>query len=369
MPNLIERLMIDSNESTRSYTQEGFLKVRGRVARTGIQRYYGVDLGIEEHPFLMFSIYRPPSVVYDSEFLERFCGLDVTNGHTKGGINANNFKDLTCGVVISNATREEGTEYIVCDLLIKDKDLIWQVESGKKEISLGYDSVIDMTPGELDSGEKYDGIVTAIPHVNHVAIVNKGRAGGARLLDSMGEKTMKIKVGTVEVELSDELGTAIDAEVQKINAQVQDQSARINDLNKQKAESDAQIERLKAELADAQSKVMTPEQLSQKIATLAKVREQAISIAGDDFVCDSVDEVEIKRQALSKAIVDREFADQAPEYINAFFDACLDQQAQTKQSHQNVSKALNDGLEPQKAQEGAYEKMKRETAEAWKQNN
>ena len=355
----------DLAQSSKQYTEEGFLKVRGRVARTGVQKYYGFELGLEDSPFLMYSIYRPESVVFEDSFLKSFNGLDVTNDHPKGGIDASNYKDLTCGVVISDARREEGTNYIVCDLLIKDKGLIMAIEAGKKEISLGYSTTIEMVDGEGANGEKYDGIVTSIPHVNHVAIVNKGRAGGARLLDSLEVNTMKFKVGAVEVELEDAIGTAITAEIEKINATMKDQATQIASLNENKAKSDAEIEDLKAQLADAQSKVLTPEQLSDKIKALADVRAKAQMIAGADFVCDSMDEVEIKRQALAKALPERSFADQAPEYVNAFFDARLDYAKQANDSIKKVADALKS--DPKKTEvEDAYTKYKKEVADAWK---
>lgn len=355
--------------SSREYTKEGYVKVRARLARPGIQKYYGMDLGLKNQPFKLFSIYRPPEVVFKDSVLDSFNGMDVTNGHPSKGINSENFKQLVAGVATSKAEKETDSEYIACDLLIKDRDLIHEIEAGKKEISLGYDSQIVFNEGVTPEGEHYDGILMDIPHINHIAIVNKGRAGGARLYDSLGEKTMKLKIGTVEVELQDEIGSAVQKEYETIQTQLKDAETKVSDLTKEKAKADAEVEALKAQLKDAESKILTPEQMTERLKAIAAVKDQAKTVAGDQFVCDSMDEVEIKRAALSQAHAERDFKDASAEYVNAFFDAQVEFAKSAAKSHKELEKALQDSLDKPKDKEkstDAYTKHMKEASSAWK---
>jgi hypothetical protein len=57
-----------------------------------------------------------------------------------------------------------------------DKATIADVEGGKRELSNGYASLIDFTPGETVNGQHYDAVQRQI-RGNHVAVVDKGRAG------------------------------------------------------------------------------------------------------------------------------------------------------------------------------------------------
>lgn len=354
--------------SKREYTKEGYLKVRARLARPGIQKYYGMDLGLKDQPFKLFSIYRPPEVVFKQSVLDAFNGMDVTNGHPKSGINADNYKDLVAGVATSNAIREEDSDYIACDLQIKDRDLIHEIEAGKKEISLGYDSQITFGEGVTPDGEHYDGILVDIPHINHIAVVNRGRAGGARLYDSLGENTMKLKIGTVEVEMQDEIGSAVQKEYEKVQTQLNDAETKLSELEKQKAQSDAEVESLKAQLKDAESKILTPEQMSERLKAISDVKDQAKIVAGDKFVCDSMDEVEIKRAALSDALPTKDFKDASTEYLNAFFDAQVEFAKSAKKSHQAIADAIvhTDIKDGKDGDCNGYEKHKKEASEAWK---
>ena len=368
----MKKIIIQDRETyvvptSREYTKEGYLKVRARLARPGIQKYYGMDLGIKDQPFKLFSIYRPPEVVFKDSLLDSFNGMDVTNGHPSQGINSANYKELVAGVATSKAEKEPDSNYIACDLQIKDRELIHEIEAGKKEISLGYDSQITFGEGVTPEGEHYDGILDDITHINHIAVVNKGRAGGARLYDSLGEKTMKLKIGTVEVELQDEIGSAVQKEYEKIQTQLKDAETKLSDLTKEKAKADSEVETLKAQLKDAESKILTPEQMAERMKAISEVQASAKIVAGEKFVCDSMDSVEIKRAALSQAIPEKDFKGASEDYVNAFFDAQLTFAKSAKKSHQALSDALNPQLNDGKDKEcEAYAKHMKEAPEAWK---
>lgn len=373
--NLVDRASY-AIRSTRKILENGYLKVRARLARSGIQTYYGKELGLDGNDtFKLFSIYRPPELVFDEAILKSFNGIDITNGHPPVSVDVKNCKDYSKGVAVSEAVKEEDSDYIACDLLIKDRELINDIEHGKKEISLGYKTEIELRPGTTPDGTHYDGILTAIKGINHIAVVARGRAGGARLYDSLGEKTMKVAIGTVEVELSDEIGQEVQKQYEAIQAKVEDAEKKLsesetkfNELTSEKAKVDAEVEQLKAQLKDAQAKIPSDEDLKQRLENVKKATQDAQIIAGEKFVCDSLDVTEIKRAALTAAVKERDFKDASPEYVNAFFDAQLEFAKQGIKSRNAVKTAIKDSVDGDKnePQNDPYEKQQRDRAEAWK---
>jgi hypothetical protein len=97
----------------------------------------------------------------------------VTNDHPSQPVTAANWRDYAMGVV-GKALRDG--EYLAFDIVLMDKATIADVEAGKRELSNGYASLVDFTPGETDAGEQYDAVQKQI-RGNHVAVVDKGRAG------------------------------------------------------------------------------------------------------------------------------------------------------------------------------------------------
>lgn len=374
-------------ESTRKYTQEGFLRARGLVARTGIQDYYGLELGFKETPFRKFRIYRPENVVFNQNVLDSLLGVDITNDHPNRNVSSATYKQLTCGVVVSTGVKDTNEpEYVACDLLIKDKQAIANVEAGKCELSAGYNSEIVFEDGVTPDGQQYDGRIASISF-NHVAIVEKGRAGHARILDS-GVSMNTLKIGEREVQFADDVNheaiqSAIDdvmtqlndsrTAVESANVQIADLEktkssleAQIADFDKVKAEHDSQIAELEAKLADAQSKILTDADIVNLVKTLEDVRAKALQIAGDKFVCDSADTVEIMKTALKIVDSKLDFEGKSDDYVRAYFDAAVSMHDASASSHKKLADAI---ANPKKTDvKDSYKDLVNEISNAWKSN-
>ena len=121
--------------SQREYTDEGFLRVPGRVARAGnVQEYYAKELGItDQNPSDIIRVYRPPEEVFKSESLSSYSGADVTDDHPKQMVDSKSFIDVTRGTALSEG-RQDG-DFVVVDLIIKDESAIKAIESGKVQLS------------------------------------------------------------------------------------------------------------------------------------------------------------------------------------------------------------------------------------------
>lgn len=300
----------------REYTDEGFLRVPGKVARIGIQDYLARELGLPGDPNRIVKVYRPAEEVFNDESLASYDTADVTIEHPKGFVTADNYRSVSAGFV-RGAARQDG-DYVVADLIIKDKRAIDAINSGKVELSAGYTAVYDERPGVSPEGEPYDMVQTQI-RINHVAIVDRARAGaGARIFDRKNEgKTMhRINLDSGRsVEVSDEATALLVSDsLERLTKQVTDAEAA-RDAAQATADAHAEeIAALKKTIADADAA------LGERLAAVVRVQADAARIAGEGFTCDSVDITEIQRAALSKLRPAVEWADKSATYVQAAFD-------------------------------------------------
>ena len=149
-------------------TDEGYLRVWCRAARTGTQTYRRAD-GTQVRE------YRPEEEVSNPESLATFGMRPVTLEHPPVLLDSNNTSKFQKGYTGSQVRFNDG--FVEVALVVTDNDTIESVKRGdSQEVSAGYRVDYDPTPGETPEGESYDGVQRNI-RVNHVAIVRRGRAG------------------------------------------------------------------------------------------------------------------------------------------------------------------------------------------------
>lgn len=157
-------------------TADGYLVARARASRSGIYEYLGSEIDPEGKTFAadqVVKVYRPEAEVFAGDSVASFLMKPVTNDHPSQPVTADNWRDYAKGVV-GKALRDG--DFLAFDIVLMDKATIADVESGKRELSNGYSSLVDFTAGETEQGEHYDAVQKQI-RGNHVAIVDKGRAG------------------------------------------------------------------------------------------------------------------------------------------------------------------------------------------------
>lgn len=313
--------------SQRVYTDEGFLRVPGKAARTGIQEYLASELGLKDRaPNDIIRVYRPAEEVFNDESLQSYLGSDVTNNHPSTLVDASTYRNTSVGVVTS-AGRQDG-DFVTVDMIIKDKDAIKAVESGKCELSAGYTAVYDDTPGTTPEGEPYDFRQTQIK-INHVAIVDRARAGAnARIFD---EKTG----GTMPVNITLDSGRVIDA-ADASNAQVVADAfdrlqKRVNDAEAAQQTAQALCDAAQEKVVELTAKT-SDEAIKSRVDAIARVTDSARKIAGDKFSCDSVDVTEIQRSALAIKRPKVDWADKSPVYVQAAFDEAMEKMEEEEET-------------------------------------
>lgn len=178
MPLMLDRaasVLVDEQIGrTRFLTPEGFLFCQGvRIARTGPMLYRDYEVpDIEPGGPGMITIERDAAVLFDDAAMASFNGKPVTNDHPPAIVDPSTWKAFSVGTVL-NPRRGDGVEadYLLADLLITDQQAIDEVQSGKREVSCGYDCDREQIKPGLGRQTKIVG--------NHVALVTRGRAGPA----------------------------------------------------------------------------------------------------------------------------------------------------------------------------------------------
>jgi len=335
--------------TSRRVTDEGFLRVPGRAAKTGIQEYLACELGLDGDPMRVIKVMRPEDEVFNDESLASYIGTDVTIEHPDKFVDSNVYSSLSKGPVLS-AIRDG--DFVKVDMIVKSQDAIDAINAGKVELSAGYSATYE----KAQEGADYDFIQRNI-RINHVALVDKARAGQqARLFDKQTIKPEK----TMEKVVLDS-GRSVDLEDGATAALIQDSFDRLTkqvtdsarELETVKGTSDAQsekIEKLEADLKLANDS----ESLKSKLAELAQVKDSAINVAGKEFVCDSVDAMEIKRAALSEVRDSIDWSSKTDEYVSAVFDfADADMSKEDDEDEDEDMKVSNDSQLRQLAKDAA----------------
>jgi uncharacterized protein len=156
---------------SRSLTPEGFLLCRAvPIARIGIMDYLEEELAPIEGDRGVIRVQRNEDEVFKPEALASFAGKPVVNDHPEEDVTPATWRKLAIGT-IQNPRRGEGNlaDVMLADLLITDEDGINAVQSGKVEVSCGYDAEYEQIKPGLARQHNIIG--------NHVALVEAGRCG------------------------------------------------------------------------------------------------------------------------------------------------------------------------------------------------
>lgn len=363
---VVDRTTYGMTGTKREYTDEGFLLVPGRVARTGIQQYLASELGLtDRQPNDLVNVYRPAEEVFHPDSLASYDTSDITIEHPTEMVNADNYQSNTAGVVRGGGVKDG--DFVRANLIIKSKDAINAVETGKAQLSAGYTALYDDTPGVTPDGQKYDFVQRDIK-INHVALVDRARAGAqARLFDNHGESSMKYKLNLdsgAEVMVEDSAtATLVNDTISRLTKQVTDAEAK---AEKAEAKADMTEEELKKEKLKSSDSA-----IKERVEAIATVNDSARKIAGKDFTCDSVDVLAIQRAALKTVRDSVDWDDKADAYVQAAFDMQKELDVKDEKAVTDSYNGLaNDGAGEQKqakdAKPSPYQQFKDSQAVAWK---
>lgn len=163
-------------------TPEGYLICTDAIlSRTGKQEYKRCELFGDtcEDPDKIVNVERTDDEVFSDKAMASFENKAVCIEHPDHDVNAENHNELAVGFVRDiHKGEDNGKPVMMGTLVITDKDAVEAVESGEyKELSCGYDCDIN------DDGEPCQRNIRG----NHVALCKQGRAGIARIVDSVDD--------------------------------------------------------------------------------------------------------------------------------------------------------------------------------------
>jgi len=175
------KITIDGSTRKKDKTT-GYLTCDVLAAKVGVQEYHHTEIGVEPvDDNGLVKVARLPESVFDAISLDSWSGIDLTNDHPDGGlVDADNYQAEAIGNTLGKATQD--SDHIRVRVVVKDAQAIKDLEQGKSEVSAGYTADYIKQSGVFND-EAYDYIQTNIK-LNHLALVDRGRAKSAIVLDS-----------------------------------------------------------------------------------------------------------------------------------------------------------------------------------------
>lgn len=156
------------------FTPEGYLIDNPILTRVGIFEYHNPDGTIRRE-------LRLPEEVFAAESLASYKGKPVILTHEAGLVDVENVQQEHIGTTLSEGIQDG--DNVRAQIVIHDAE---SLDYGLRELSLGYTQTPDETPG-VWNGQPYDAIQRNI-QINHLALVEKARAGEQARLNIDGEE-------------------------------------------------------------------------------------------------------------------------------------------------------------------------------------
>lgn len=160
--------------TARNYDVNGWPEIKGNpISKAGIFEYLGSTINAPE-PDRIYRVYRPSSELSDPACIESFKLLPWIIEHEMlgDGETPAERKGIQ-GVIGEDVFFDDG--YLKGNIKVFSDHLSRLIESGMKELSLGYKCNYEFTSGSVN-GQPYDAIQTDI-RGNHIATVEEGRMG------------------------------------------------------------------------------------------------------------------------------------------------------------------------------------------------
>jgi hypothetical protein len=393
-------------------TGEGYLAVRAKAARKGVYRYTGREVDPDNKHGLRdaetVNVLRDEATVFDKKAVHSFIGKPITDDHPTVAVDAANWRDHARGVVMGAEWQEGG--YLAFDLLLTDAAAISAVEGGKRQLSNGYAAELEFGKFVADDGTECPVRQSSI-RGNHVAIVDRGRAGDAcaiadsarctslpadafeLLLDGQtyadpneSDKNARQRRETVDkgvgqvatkIIIVDGLNVEVteDAEraIVKLQGQLADSASAKEASDKALKDEQAKIVERDATITAKDAKIVELEKkLEDAAITPAKLQDAAKAYAD---VCAKAKALGVTHaedadiDAVRKAVVDAKMGDAAKDYSADHIAIAFD--ALTKDAKADpLRNALKDGIKAtteDSALQDAYSDMVDELTGAWKQ--
>lgn len=340
---------------------DGRLRVDAYLTRTGVFEYLNPDGTVRRE-------YRPAEEVFHADSLSSFEAVAFTDEHPIEPVTASNAKTYAVGW-LGESVRRDG-EHVVAPIYVADTDVIGKIEAGKREVSCGYECDLEMVAGVTPDGQRYDAIQRNI-RGNHVALVERGRAGSARVRMDAAVMIPAAERGSVNPDprkdpRMDELQKKLDAalaDLAKVTAERDVEKTRAD-----KAEAQRDSEKSRADKAE-QLRKDADDGVAARVAARVDLERKAVAVldAGTDVA--KMTDREVRVAVVKRADGIDIAAEKSDAYVEARFDAVVDRAAKTDASLDQARIVMIPGANPRldiADEDVAAQKMRERTSKAWK---
>lgn len=328
--------------------QNGFLTIRDvPVAKIGVFPYKLADGSVRMEAKL------PQELLSDST-VESANNKPVTDDHPPEMVTIDNTKKYMSGITSNNAHVKGNTLRV--DMVISDKDLINDISNGKEELSIGFRTEVKNIAGDFE-GEHYDSQQTNI-QINHIAVVDRGRAGHSIRLTG-DSASMLIQDRRTETKMDTEIvrldgreitvnskdanfvkeadrklykqDAADNDEISKLKATIADLKKQLaaaksgkddngKDKESELAKSKAKTDALEKELQDTKEK-FSPENINKRVNNRVRLQQDAAEYLANDYDFADKSDRQIKVDAIKTVKKDFDDKNVTDGRIDGLFEA------------------------------------------------
>lgn len=212
--------------SKRTMTEHGYMLIRDcALSIAGVTEYSASNFQprayADRDPNDVIRVYRSADTLAESVPL--WYGAPLSNDHPPSGefFNVQNTPKFQVGSIVG-MPKMVGP-ILQADVLVTDSKALGDLNAGKEELSNGYYSGYDFTPGIAPNGEAYDCQQLSL-RPNHVAIVAAGRCGSICKVSDSADVIPKeapsmgtVTVNGVTYEATEQLAQVINALQSQLN--------------------------------------------------------------------------------------------------------------------------------------------------------
>ena len=342
---------------------DGRLRVDAHLTRTGVFEYLNPDGTVRRE-------YRPPDEVFHADSLASFEAVAFTDDHPVEPVTVANAKTYAVGW-LGESVRRDG-DHVLAPIYVADADVIAKIEAGKREVSCGYECDLEAVAGVTPDGQRYDAVQRNI-RGNHVALVEHGRAGSARvrmdaavMIPAAGERGSNDNPDPRKDPRMDELKKQLDAALADLAKVTEERDAAIKRADKAEAERDS--EKTRADKAD-KARTDADAAVATRVKARVDLERKAAAILGADVKLDELDDRAIRVAVVKRADGVDIAADKSEAYVEARFDAVLDRVSKADASLDQAAIAMIPGASPRSDvadEDAAAAKMRERTANRYK---
>ena len=305
MVQLTDTLTIDG---TARICADGCLVAEANAARVGIQDYLGTEVDPENAHGLrdkaIVKVYRPEEEVFSTDSMASYSTAPVTVNHPAEMVDSTNWKQHGVGEINGDIVRDG--QRVRVPVIVRDAAAVKKAQTTHKQLSMGYSTTLDFTPGTTPEGAAYDAVQREI-RINHIALVPVARGGPElRIVDERPkETTMKIKIGDAEVDATN--GEAVRVAVDALNTKLANQGAQIGTLTADLATANTAISTKDGEIVALNAKLVDAEITPAKLQILADARADVIGKAktlAPNIATDGKTDAEIRKEAVTAKLGD-----------------------------------------------------------------